>query len=72
MLDINTIEWTEFWIDPTSLYILLLIKFKNKDNLFILDYRLQQIEKEFISYEEAKNYLLEDEYTLIKGKVQWI
>ena len=63
MLDINNIEWAEFWIDPTNLYILVLLKFKDKDNLFILDYRLQKIEEEFISYEQAKDYLLEDEYT---------
>jgi hypothetical protein len=69
MLDINNIEWAEFWIDPTNLYILVLLKFKDKDNLFILDYRLQKIEEEFISYEQAKDYLFRQVVHSLKNQL---
>ena len=62
-------EWIEPWIDITSLYILFIVKYNNKDSLFVVDVRLGSVEEKFSTYEDAKNYLLEDEYTLIKGRL---
>jgi hypothetical protein len=66
------IEWLEIWIDISSYYVLFLIKRKSLDNLFIIDkdfvFDKDTQLAEFSTYDDAKNWLLEDEFTLVKGR----
>jgi len=63
-------EFLEIWVDPTAFppYVLMLLN-DNKGYWYILD----PIERDKIlffsqSYEDAKMWLLEDEYECVRGR----
>lgn len=67
----NNWQFTEIWIDPTAIlpYILMLLG-DDQNNYCVID-PIQNYKIIFAcsSYEEAKIWLLEDEYELVKGRL---
>jgi hypothetical protein len=67
------IEWLEVWIDISSYYVLFLIKRKLHNDLLVFDkdfvFDKDNQLAEFSTYDDAKNWLLEDEFTLVKGRI---
>jgi hypothetical protein len=67
----NDLKWYEVWADEMQVppYLLLLMCFGN--NSFIVT---DQAERKTISqatdYDGARAWLLEDEYTLVRGRTQ--
>ena len=66
-------DWCEIWIDdsPEFPYILLLCPSKEKENQYLIidpkeDYKVIRNDS---SYDEATLWLLEDEYTLVNGRM---
>ena len=61
--------WYEVWIDESAPYLLLLLCVSDGDYL-IADPALGTIRDRLPSLESAKNWLWEDEYTLVTGRTK--
>ncbi|MDK2767738.1 MAG: hypothetical protein KYX69_08460 [Sphingomonas sp.] len=61
--------WYEVWIDESAPYVLLLLCISDSDYL-IADPALGTIRDRLSSLESARNWLWEDEYTLVTGRTK--
>ena len=67
----NNWQFTELWVDPTSIppYVLMLLG-DDQDNFCIFDpAEGYKVVFACSSYEEAKMWLLEDEYERVEGRL---
>jgi hypothetical protein len=67
----NNWQFTEIWVDPTSVppYVLMLLG-DDEDNFCIFDPKEgYEIVFTSSSYEEAELWLLEDEYERVEGRL---
>jgi len=64
-------EFTELWVDPTASPPYVLILLSDMDGRICIDDPTQNYQVVFSSntYEEAKLWLLEDEYERVEGRL---
>lgn len=66
-------NWYEIWVDesPEIPYVLFVCPDKNEFNkIIIIDPKEDKIIKNMPNYETAKDWLYEDEYTLVNGRME--
>lgn len=65
-------KWYEIWVDESTEIPYVLFVYPDKDNfniIIILDPKESKIIENLPNYEMAKDWLCEDEYTLVNGRM---
>ena len=62
--------WTEWWLDQQHTPYVLVLGCKAPDEFEIYDPIAESVPFTCRSFEEARNWLCEDEYSQVKGRVQ--
>lgn len=66
-------KWYEIWVDESTEIPYVLFVYPDKDNfnrMIILDPKESKIIENLPNYEMAKDWLCEDEYTLVNGRMK--
>lgn len=64
-------DWYEVWVDDslTPPYVLIVLP-KDEVTTVVFDPKVNKIAHESVGYENAKMWLLEDEYRRVEGRMQ--